>query len=141
MPTKADFQAAAEKFDSAAQQVGDLRVAADGAGAADILRGGSLSRQVPQRIASAAGSVGAARGLIQAAAATCWERVGIIAAYEQQLHSYDQSYYYRQASARFSANYRRWYEDETGKIPHPGNHPRPPARPTPPPAWADVRRP
>lgn len=141
MPTKADFEAAAQKFDSAAQQVGDLRVAADGTGASDVLRGGSLGRQVPQRIEAAAATAASAVGLIQTAASTCWERVGIIAEYETALYQYDQSYhYYRQASARWSADYRRWRDDETGRAYHPGAHPRAPRKPDPPPDWADVRR-
>ena len=141
MPTRADFEVAAATFDSAAQQVGALQAAASGLGATDVLRGGSLGRQVPQRISAAASSAASARGHIETAATTCRDRAAIIGAYEQELLAYDQSYRsYQRASARWSRAYSDWHNDETGYTPHPGDHPRSPRKPTAPPDWADVRR-
>jgi hypothetical protein len=141
MPTRSDFEAAAEKFQSAAIQVGDLAAAAKGSGAAQILRGGSLGRQVPDRIAAAASTAQACEGLIEEAVQTCLERAAIIAEYEIRVDIYDIAHaHYTRASQSWSAQYNAWWVDETGEVAQPGNPPRPPNKPTPPPNWADVRR-
>lgn len=142
MPTRSDFEAAAEMFQSAAVQVGDLATAASGALAAQILRGGSLGRQVPDRIVAAANTALTCEGLIEEAAQTCLQRAAIIAEYEVRVDIYDTAdAHYTQASRNWSAQYNAWWVDETGEVTHPGSEPRPPNKPTPPPLWADVRRP
>lgn len=141
MPTKADFEAAAEKLRTAAQQVGALTVAAEGAGAADILRGGSLGRQVPERIAASAQSAASCRVNILDVEATCLERAGIIADYEVELGIYDAAYArYESQMYWYWRQYDAWVVSG-GELPHPGAYPSPPPKPVPPPAWADVRRP
>lgn len=141
MPTRSDFEAAAEKFQSAAVQVGDLAAAAKGSGADQILRGGALGRQVPDRIAAAASTALICEGLIQEAAETCRERAAIIGDYEVRLGIYDTAFaHFTRASQYWSAQQSAWTFDETGEVVHPGDHPRPPNKPTPPPDWADVRR-
>lgn len=140
MPSRADFEAAADKFAAAAQQVGGLTTAAEQAGVATILRGGTLGRLIPERIAAAAQTAVACRVRIEDAEATCRERAAIIAAYESELAAYDVAWGgYVQASWNWSAQYSAWYISE-GKVPHPGPHPTAPIKPTAPPDWADVRR-
>lgn len=141
MPTKEDFEAAAEKLSTAAQQVGDLTAAAEGAGAADILRGGSLGRQVPDRIAAAAESAASCKTDILDVETLCLERAGIIADYEVELAAYDMEYFhYENRRYYYWMAYDDWvYSD--GMSPHPGSPPSPPVKPVAPPAWADVRRP
>lgn len=141
MPTRADFEAAAGKLRTAAQQVGDLTAAAEGADAAEILRGGSLGREVPARIAAAAQSAQSCRASILDVEALCRERAGLIAAYEVELGAYDAAFsrYESQLYAYYRA-YDAWYYSG-GELPHPGSPPWPPAKPTPLPPWADVRRP
>jgi hypothetical protein len=140
MPTKADFEAAAAKLRTAAQQVGDLTAAAEGAGAAEILQGGSLGRQVPERIAACTATALACQSAILDVESMCLERAGVIAAYEGELELYDAAYSrYRQRSVQWQQAYNSWYYSE-GAIPHPGPPPSPPPRPADPPEWADVRR-
>jgi len=141
MPTKADFEAAAEKLRTAAQQVGDLTAAAEGAGASDILRGGSLGRQVPERISAAAVSAQSCKSSILDVEAICLERAGLIADYEQQLAVYDVAYSrYQSQMYQYWRDYDSWYYSG-GEMPHPGSPPWAPPKPTPPPSWADVRLP
>ena len=141
MPTKADFEAAAEKLSTAAQQVGDLTAAAEGAGAADILRGGSLGRQVPDRIAACAESAASCQVNILEVEATCRERAGIIAEYEAELELYDVAYsQYESQMYSYWRAYDNWFYNPDIYW-HPGSPPAPPNKPPPPPAWADVRRP
>jgi hypothetical protein len=142
MPTRSDFEVAADKFQSAAVQVGDLASAANGMDVAQILRGGSLGRRVSDRIAEAAGIAQTCEGLIQDAAQTCLERAAIIADYEVRVDIYDTAHaYYTRALQNWNAQYNVWFVDESGEVPYPGNQPQPPNKPTPPPNWADVRRP
>ncbi len=141
MPTRSDFEAAAEKFTTAAGLVDQLAVSAASAGAAQILRGGSLSRQVPQRIASAAASAERCLEAVTQAVEICLNRAAIIAEYEQRLQMYDVAYgHFYQASQAWSAQYSAWFLDETNQLAKPVDVPQPPTRPTAPPDWAQVRR-
>ena len=54
MPTREDYEAAAVKLRAAAAEVGALTDAAAQANASEIVRGGSLGREVPERIAACA---------------------------------------------------------------------------------------
>ena len=141
MPTKADFEAAAQKLSAAARQVGGLTAAAEAAGPSDILRGGSLGREVPERIMACANSARACQSGILDVEAICLERAGIIADYEGQLATYDLAYSrYQSRLIQYYRAYDEWYYSD-GLLPHPGSPPWPPPKPTPPPAWAEVRRP
>lgn len=140
MPTKADFEAAAAKLTAAAQQVGVLTAAAEGAGASDILRGGSLGRQVPAKIAECSATAASCAAALEDVAATCLERAGIIAAYEGEVRIYRLRYdAYRRAYSWWSSEYSRWWVSE-GTYPYPGSPPVPPPRPAPPPDWAETER-
>ena len=142
MPTRAEFEAAADKFTTAAYLVDQLVTAAASAGAAQILRGGSLGRQVPQRIEAAQHTARTCHQTIIEAADTCIERAEIIADYETLLAKYDISYgYFERASKAWAEEFNAWFLDETGTIEQPRDAPHPPSRPTPPPDWAEVRRP
>lgn len=143
MPTKVEFELAADKFDTAAGLLGELITATVGAGAADILRGGSLGRQVPQRIESAAGEARSCQDRVLWAADLCRARAGVIADYEERLDIYRTAYgYYERAAAGWTAQHTAWFLDTTGTVADPGEQPRPPTKPTPPPAeWADVVHP
>ena len=141
MPTKADFEAAAQKLRTAAEQVGGLTAAAEAAGPSDILRGGSLGREVPERIGACANSARACQTSILDFEAICLERAGVIANYEGQLATYDVAYdQYLSEVSSYNRAYDEWYYSD-GLLPHPGSPPWPPPKPTPPPAWAEVRRP
>ena len=142
MPTRSDFEAAAEKFTTAAGLVDQLAASAAGAGAAQILRGGSLGRQVPLKIASAVVSADRCVIAVTQAAEICLQRAAIIAEYEEHLQMYDVAYVlFCRASQAWSADYSAWFLDETGQLAKPVDVPQPPTRPTAPPAWAQVRRP
>lgn len=140
MPTRVEFELAAEKFEAAAGLLEDLIVSAALAGAADILRGGSLGRQVPERIATAGTSVQACRTEVLDAADTCRTRAGIIADYETRLDAFRVARAdYDRAVAMWGAQQEAWLADTTGTVADPGPAPRPPDAPAPPPrAWADV---
>ena len=140
MPTKADFEEAAAKFRAAAAQVSELTTAAEQAGAADIVRGGSLGREVPERILACAATAASCAGDILAVEAICMERAGIIESYEAELRIYDARHAaYRSALGAWQRDYDTWYFTG-GATPYPGPAPGPPPKPVPPPAWADVRR-
>ncbi len=142
MPTKTEFEIAADKFDSAAAQIGELAASAESAGALQIIRGGSLGRQVPERIASSAATARACGGQVEQAAQTCRERAAIIGDYEIRLDIYQTAYaYYSRAVWNWSAQHTAWSLDETGLISDPGPQPRPPNPPSTPPEWAEVVRP
>ena len=142
MPTKADFEAAAEKLQTAAQQVGDLTAAAEGAGASEILRGGSLGRRVPECITTCANSATTCKTLILDARGICLERVGIIEDYEAELEVYDEAYAgYQSEVYSWNVQYNWWYTSPPeAPSPHPGPYPTAPPKPADPPEWADVRR-
>ena len=141
MPTRSEFEAAAEKFTTAARLVDQLVTAASGAGAAQILVGGSLGQQVPERIAAAELAALTCQHTIIEAAETCLERAAIIADYEIKLGYYDIAYgHFERQSRAWAAAFDAWFLDETGTLAKPTNPPRPPTRPLPPAAWAEVRR-
>ena len=142
MPTKADFEAAAMKFHLAADQVGTLTAAAEDADASRILRGGTLGRQVPERITSSAATAAMCQGLIESAAETCLERAAIIGDYEVELEIYDIMFeQYLEQMVIWQRQFDAWWIDPTYMVPHPGYEPEPPTKPVPPPDWAEVRRP
>lgn len=132
---------AADKFTTAANLVDQLVASASGAGATQILQGGSLGQQVPDRIAAAEQTARTCQQAILDAAETCLERVAIIEDYETRLEAYDVAYVDFDARTRaWAAQFNAWFLDETGTIAQPANLPHPPNRPEPPPAWAEVRR-
>lgn len=140
MPTRADYEQAAVKLRSAAAQVAELTVAAERAGASEILRGGSLGREVPERIAACAATAAGCAADILDVAAMCDERAGIIADYEAELLVYDRrNATYRAHLASWQRDFDTWYHT-AGATPHPGPPPVPPPKPIGPPGWADVRR-
>jgi len=141
MPTRFEFELAAALFDEAADQVGSLTSMATGAEASGVLLGGTLGRQVPQRIAAAAGLASSSRSLIESAAQTCRMRAATISAYEGQLAIYDQRYaLFMQSRSRWQQRIDRWLADSTDLVRWPGPPPTAPLPPSAPPAWADVRR-
>lgn len=142
MPTKADFEIAAGKFEAAGAQIGALTITVENADASRILRGGALGRQVPDRIAEASVTARTCRELIEDAAQTCRDRAAVIADYETRLDSYQMAYLqHTNALFHWSAQQSAWSSDTTGLVADPGPAPQPPGKPTPPPAWADVIRP
>ncbi|MFT4596856.1 MAG: hypothetical protein ACI9TF_001102 [Paracrocinitomix sp.] len=141
MPTRSDFEAGADKFATAAELVDQLAASAASAGAAQILRGGSLGRQVPLQIASAAVSAQRCLAAITQAAEICLQRAAIIAEYEEHLQMYDIAYErYERVSRAWTAQHSAWFLDETDQVAKPIDVPQPPTRPTAPPDWAQVRR-
>ena len=88
-----------------------------------------------------------AKGLFKQISATMGEYYStefakIIADYETLLAKYDISYgYFERASKAWAEEFNAWFLDETGTIDQPRDAPHPPSRPTPPPNWAEVRRP
>lgn len=143
MPTKVEFELAAAKFDTAAGLLDELITATAHAGAADILRGGSLGRQVPARIESASAQARSCQDRVLWAADLCRARARVIADYEVRLDIYRTAYgYYERAATNWTAQHTAWFLDTTGTVADPGDAPRPPEKPTPPPAeWADVVHP
>lgn len=140
MPTRIDYEQAAAKLRSAAAQVADLTLAAERAGASKILRGGSLGREVPDRIAACAATAAGCAADIIDVATTCAERAGVIADYEAELQVYDRRYAaHRVDLANWQRDFDAWYHT-AGATPHPGPPPVPPPKPVGPPGWADVRR-
>lgn len=141
MPTGAEFEEAAMAFDTAADLIVDVVVAADAAAASDALQGGTLSAQVSDRIAAAAGDAANCRLAVIDAADLCRERAGIIADYEYRLSMYRQAEgYYERAKVMHRAAQVAYAEDTTGTVAAPGPAPRPPRKPEAPPDWADVVR-
>lgn len=143
MPTRSDFEAAAEKFTTASGLVDQLAVSAASAGAAQILRGGSLGRQVPLQIASAKASAEHCRQALVQASEVCLQRASIIAEYEQRLQMFDvESADFFRASQAWSAGveHSAWLLNNTDPLEEPIDMPQSPTRPAPPPEWAQVRR-
>jgi hypothetical protein len=141
MPTRSDFEAGAEKFAIAAGLVDQLAASAVSSGAAQILRGGSLGRQVPLQIASAAASAEHCLAVITQVAEICLQRAAIIAEYEEHLQMYDIAYErYDRASRAWTAQHTAWFLDKTDQVAKPVDVPQPPTRPMGPPDWAQVRR-
>lgn len=142
MPTRADFETAAAKFQSASAQVGHLANSADAAAVAKAIQGGSLGRQVTERIAASSETARSCQPPIDEAAEECLRRVAVIVEYEVRLAAYDAAYKtYQQASLYYKGALDRWWLDTTGDVEYPGDPPVAPDKPDPPPAWADVRRP
>lgn len=141
MPTRADFESAAQKLRAAAEQVGELSAAAQRVDASAILRGGSLGRQVPARIAACATTAMACRTSILHVESLCLDRAGLIATYEGELVLYDVAYIdYESRLHQYYRDYNLWYSSG-GETPHPGSAPWAPTKPAAPPVWAEVRRP
>ena len=141
MPTGAEFVAAAEMFAAVAERVGVLTAEAVSAGPEEILRGGSLGRQVPERIHNATRTAQQCREQILSAERECRRRAGIIMDYLAELAVFDR------AQARYEIDvsywdvwFNSWIRDPATSS-NPGPPPSPPAPPVAPPSWADVRRP
>ena len=133
MPTRSEFEAAAEKFTTAAGLINQLASSATGTGAAQILRGGSLGRLVPERIAAAAASAAQCEQAVMAKAELCWQRAGIIADYQAQLDMFEAAKEnYRLVAQQYSADFNAWFLDTTGSVPKPPPPPTAPIRPDPP---------
>ncbi len=142
MPTRTDFEMAAELFMTAAGLISELAISATTADAAQILRGGSLGRQVPERIAAAADTASACHQQVIQAAELCVERAAMIAEYEWRVEMYEFAYrHFMDASRDYGLRHTAWFLDTTGTVAHPGLPPTPPTKPTRPPSWAQVRQP
>lgn len=143
MPTRVEFELAADKFETAATMLSDLITSTSFAGAADILRGGSLGRQVPERISAASASARSCRAEVLDAAETCRQRAGIIADYETRLDAYLVAMAdFEHALQMWGAQQEAWVHDTTGQVADPGPAPVAPSAPAPPPRdWADVQTP
>jgi hypothetical protein len=142
MPTRTEFEAAAELFNQASADVSVLAASVEATSSEHILFGGSLGQTVPERIASAGSMARRSQVRIDEAAQTCLERAAIIAAYEAELEAYDVAFaHYQVASMRWTVRFSLWLEDTTELVVHPGARPTPPRPPAPPPSWADVRHP
>jgi hypothetical protein len=141
VPTAAEFEAAADMFAAVAERVGVLTAEAVGARPADILRGGSLGRQVPERIHDAAQTANHCREQILAAERECRRRAGVIEDYLSQLEIYDRAHArYEIDVSYWDVWFNRWIRDPATSS-NPGPRPIPPTPPAPPPSWAEVRRP
>jgi len=141
MPTRADFEAAAQTFLAASRELIGLTSSVEQAQASEIVRGGALGLKVPTQIASSAAAAQTCKALLEEAAATCSFRASVIAEYEAQLAVYDRSYSsFNQQRYEWGREYDAWLQSN-GQGTYPGSQPREPRKPLAPPAWADVRRP
>lgn len=147
MPTGAEFEAAAAEFSAASGELQQLSADVRAIDSAAVVQGGRLGRLVPERLTTCAGQAASAAASAEAAAQVCRERAAIIAAYEARLSAYDA------AMAAYEAQLNSFYlassgwgsffgglDDPVVAAPVIGPRPRRPTAPTPPPAWADVRR-
>lgn len=142
MATKSEFLLAAEELALAAEQVGELMVAAENADADRVLRGGALGRYLPLQIAESARTAQACQVMIESAVETCRQRAEVIEAYEHELAIYDLAHgQYQLDFQEWSYRYDSYVLDSSGLALRPGPRPTAPQPPVAPPAWADVRRP
>ena len=140
MPTRVEFEAAAEKFLAASRQLAGVTAAVEHVDVGEILRGGSLGHMVPAQIVASSATAGTCQRLIEDAAEECSFRAVIIAEYEVQLAAYDVAYQaYEQRLLHWRSRYNRWWRSPFQWV-HPGARPLAPPKPFAPPAWAEVRR-
>lgn len=139
MPTVEQFELAASMFDGAAEQVIHITTAAQAAEPSSILRGGSLGRQVPARIASATDTARWCHARLGFMARTCRARAAIVAEYAATVAQYNLDY------ERFHYEHRLWYQeyfawwDDPYTMPYPAApEPVPPSMPAKPYSWIEV---
>jgi len=139
MPTIAQFELAASMFDAAAQQVGGLTAAAEGAGASSILRGGLLGQQVPSRIAAAGTTARWCEARLGFMARTCRARAAIVADYAAALERYEAEYrQYSYDRYAWDQEYWAWWNDPYNE-PYPSAiEPQPPVEPVKQYSWIEV---
>lgn len=140
MPTVEQFELAASMFDAAAQQVGGLTSAAEGAGASSILRGGLLGQQVPLRIAAASDSARWCQARLGFMARTCRARATIAADYAAEVERYEADYEQFRVDQYwwYETYYYPWYFDPYN-VPYPSvPEPWPPTAPTKQYSWIEV---
>lgn len=133
MPTIDQFEYAASLFDSAADQVQGLTMAAEGTDANLILLGGSLGKRVPERIASASDLSRWCHARLSFMAKTCRARAVIVAEYAAALEQYALDYErYRHEAVWWIEEFDAWWNDPYG-MPYPSTvepvEPEPPIRP------------
>lgn len=143
MPTQTEFEMAAYIFDEAATLLTDLIMSTDPGMAGDVVFGGSLGRQIPDRMAHVMQVASACIADALETAARCRHRAGIIADYELRLEQYEAGWRtYERARNDWQVRYSAWTADTTGTVPDPGPEPEPPRTPDPLEySWADVPRP
>lgn len=139
MPTIEQFELAATMFEGAAIQVGGITAAAEAIDVASVLRGGTLSRQVPARIAEASDVARWCNARLGFMARTCRARAAIVAEYAAAIEQYNADYeWFLYEHQLWYQDYFRWWEDPyTYDYPY-ASEPMAPTAPTKQYSWIEI---